>query len=84
MSAPRPVILDLDPGHDDAVNILLALASPELHVLGLTTVFGNVGLDRTTRNTLITRQIARSDVPVYTGADRPLVQERISAEAVHG
>ena len=84
MSAPRPVILDLDPGHDDAVNILLALASPELHVLGLTTVFGNVGLDRTTRNTLITRQIARSDVPVYAGADRPLVQERISAEAVHG
>ncbi|MHA0040485.1 nucleoside hydrolase [Deinococcus sp. PEB2-63] len=84
MSAPRPVILDLDPGHDDAVNILLALASPELRVLGLTTVFGNVGLDRTTRNALIARQIARSDVPVYAGADRPLVQARISAEAVHG
>ncbi|UBV41623.1 nucleoside hydrolase [Deinococcus taeanensis] len=84
MPAPQPVILDLDPGHDDAVNILLALASPELHVLGLTSVFGNVGLERTTRNALITRELVRSAVPVYAGADRPLVQERISAEAVHG
>ena len=69
---PRPVILDLDPGHDDAVNILLALSSPELEVLGLCTVFGNVGLERTTRNALITRELIRADVPVYAGADRPL------------
>lgn len=84
MTPPLPVILDLDPGHDDAVNILLALASPELKVLGLTTVFGNVGLERTTRNALITRELVRSPVPVYAGADRPLVLPRISAEAVHG
>lgn len=81
---PLPVILDLDPGHDDAVNILLALSSPELRVLGLTTVFGNVGLERTTHNALVTREIARSDVPIYAGADRPLVLPRISAESVHG
>ncbi|WP_295816638.1 nucleoside hydrolase [uncultured Deinococcus sp.] len=83
-STPHPVILDGDPGHDDVVNVLLALASPELNVLGLTTVFGNVGLPRTTRNMLITRQLARSNVPVHAGADRPLVDPRISAEAVHG
>lgn len=84
VSPPLPVILDVDPGHDDAVNILLALASPELRVLGLTTVFGNVGLERTTRNALITRELIRADVPVYAGADRPLVLPTISAEAVHG
>lgn len=86
---PQRVILDLDPGHDDAVNILLALASPELVVLGLTTVFGNVGLERTTQNALIVRELAESggrgaDVPLYAGADRPLVVPRISAEVVHG
>ena len=83
-SAPLPVILDGDPGHDDVMNVLLALTSPELHVLGLTTVFGNVGLTRTTRNMLITRELARSDVPVHAGVDRPLVVPTISAEAVHG
>lgn len=81
---PRPVILDGDPGHDDALNILLALASPELQVLGLTTVFGNVGLDRTTLNARITRELIGADVPIHAGADRPLVRPRISAEAVHG
>lgn len=81
---PRPVILDGDPGHDDAINILLALASPELQVLGITTVFGNVGLERTTRNALITRELIGADVPIFAGADRPLVVPRISAEAVHG
>ena len=79
-----PVILDGDPGHDDAINFLLALASPEFQVLGLTTVFGNVGLERTTRNALIVRELSGADVPVYAGADRPLVSPRISAEAVHG
>ncbi|BDP42038.1 hypothetical protein DAETH_20070 [Deinococcus aetherius] len=81
---PLNVILDGDPGHDDAVNLLLALASPELRVLGLTTVFGNVGVERTTHNTLVVRELARADVPVYRGADRPLVAGPISAELVHG
>ncbi|AFZ67770.1 nucleoside hydrolase [Deinococcus peraridilitoris] len=78
------IILDCDPGHDDAVAMLLALASPELQVLGITTVYGNVGLENTTHNALAVRELARSEVPVYAGADRPLVRERISAEAVHG
>ncbi|WP_022801725.1 nucleoside hydrolase [Deinococcus ficus] len=84
MPQPQRVILDMDPGHDDAVNLLLALASPELEVLGVTVVFGNVGLERTVRNALVTREVVRSGVPVYAGADRPLVNPRISAEAVHG
>ncbi|WP_309571414.1 nucleoside hydrolase [Deinococcus sp.] len=83
-SLALPVILDGDPGHDDAVSFLLALASPELDVLGLTSVFGNVGLERTTRNTLITRELSGHAVPVYAGADRPLLDARISAEGVHG
>ena len=85
--APRPVILDGDPGHDDAVNILLACASPELEVLGVTTTYGNVALERTTRNALVTLALAGSrgsGVPVYTGADRPLLAARLSAESVHG
>ncbi|WP_317640742.1 nucleoside hydrolase [Deinococcus arenicola] len=83
-TAKLPVILDGDPGHDDAINILLALASSELEVLGLTTVFGNVGLERTTHNALITRELTGAGVPLYAGADRPLVLPRIRAEAVHG
>jgi len=83
-SAPRPVILDGDPGHDDAVNILLAHASPELEVLGVSTTFGNVGLERTTRNALVTLALIGSETPVYAGADRPLLVPRLSAESVHG
>jgi len=81
---PRKVILDCDPGHDDAIAMMLALASEELEVLGITTVYGNVGLERTTRNALVVRELLGSSVPVYAGADRPLVRPRISAEAVHG
>ncbi len=80
----RPVILDGDPGHDDAVNILLAHASPELEVLGVTTTFGNVGLDRTTHNALVTLALIGAQTPVYAGADRPLLVPRLSAESVHG
>ena len=82
--SPRPVILDGDPGHDDAVNILLAHASPELEVLGVTTTFGNVGLDRTIRNALVTLKLIGRQTPVYAGADRPLLVPRLSAESVHG
>lgn len=78
------VILDCDPGHDDALSIMLALASPEIDVLGITVVFGNVGLERTLKNTLVVRELLGSGVPVYAGADRPLVRDRISAELVHG
>lgn len=81
---PRKVILDCDPGHDDAIAIMLALASEELEVLGITTVYGNVGLQRTTHNALVVREVLGKSVPIYAGSDRPLVRERISAEAVHG
>ena len=82
---PRPIILDTDPGQDDAIAILVALASPELEVLGITCVAGNVPLDLTSRNARILCELAgRSDVPVFAGADRPLVRELVTAEHVHG
>lgn len=82
---PQPIIIDTDPGQDDAIAILLALASPELEVLGLTTVAGNVPLALTSRNARIVLELAnRRDVPVYAGADRPLLRPLVTAEFVHG
>ncbi len=82
---PRPVILDCDPGHDDALAILLALARPELRVLGITTVAGNSGLANTTRNALrVLTLLGRTDVPVAAGSDRPLVRPIRIADHVHG
>lgn len=79
------IIIDTDPGQDDAVAILLALASPELNVLGLTAVAGNVPLDLTARNARIVCELAgRPDVPVYAGCDRPLARDLVTAEHVHG
>ncbi|WP_027460586.1 nucleoside hydrolase [Deinococcus murrayi] len=82
---PLPVILDGDPGLDDAIAWLLAFASSEdLDVLALTTVHGNVGLDRTTRNAGVTLALAGADVPVYAGAERPLLRDPVTAARVHG
>ncbi|MGR3598942.1 MAG: nucleoside hydrolase [Heliomarina sp.] len=83
---PRKIIIDTDPGQDDAVAILLALSSPdEIEVLGLTTVAGNVPLDLTTRNARIVCELAgRTDVAVYAGCDRPLGRDLVTAEHVHG
>ncbi|MGC1260923.1 MAG: nucleoside hydrolase [Jannaschia helgolandensis] len=81
----RKIIIDTDPGQDDAVAILLALASPELQVLGLTAVAGNVPLDLTARNARIVCELARRpDVPVFAGCDRPLARDLVTAEHVHG
>ena len=81
----RPIVIDTDPGQDDAVALLLALASSELEVRGVTTVAGNVPLPLTARNARIVCELAgRPDVPVYAGADRPLVRPLITAEYVHG
>lgn len=82
----RQVILDCDPGQDDAVALLLALAVPEqLQVLGITTVAGNVPLALTQRNArLICDVSARDDQRVYAGCPRPLVQPLVTAEEVHG
>ncbi|MTH80074.1 nucleoside hydrolase [Paracoccus aestuariivivens] len=81
----KKIIIDTDPGQDDAVALLLALASPELEVLGITTVAGNVPLDLTERNARIICQIAgRRDVPVYAGSAAPLSRPLVTAEHVHG
>lgn len=81
----RKIIIDTDPGQDDAVAILLALASPELDVLGITCVAGNVPLPLTARNARIICELAgRSDVPVLAGCDRPLARPLVTAEHVHG
>ena len=84
--APRKIIIDTDPGQDDAVAILLALASPEdLDVLGITAVAGNVPLDLTAKNARIVCELAgKVDVPVYAGCDRPLGRDLVTAEHVHG
>lgn len=83
---PRKIIIDTDPGQDDAVAILLALASPdEIEVLGLTAVAGNVPLELTAKNARIVCELAgRSDIPVFAGCDRPLERPLITAEHVHG
>jgi len=83
--AGRRIIIDTDPGQDDAVAILLALASPELHVLGITTVAGNVPLPLTSRNARVVCELARrTDVPVFSGCDRPMARPLVTAEHVHG
>jgi inosine-uridine nucleoside N-ribohydrolase len=80
-----PILLDCDPGHDDAIALLLALASPELELRGVTTVAGNQTLEKTTANALrVLEHVGREDVPVAAGADRPLVREPHVAANVHG
>lgn len=81
---PRPIIIDTDPGLDDALAILLAFASPELEVLGLTAVAGNVGVDLTSANALMLCELAgRRDAKVFAGCARPLLRPQITA-TVHG
>ncbi|MBW3097585.1 nucleoside hydrolase [Pseudohoeflea coraliihabitans] len=85
MLMTRKIIIDTDPGQDDAAAIMLAVASPELEVLGLTTVAGNVPLQLTSRNARLILEIAhRPDIPVYAGADAPLARPLVTAENVHG
>ncbi len=84
--AARPVIIDCDPGQDDAVCLFLAMASPaELDILGITTVAGNVPLELTQRNARMMCDIAgRRDLPVFAGCGRPMLREPITAEYIHG
>ena len=80
-----PILIDCDPGHDDAIAILLALASPEVELLAVTTVAGNQTLEKTTRNALKVLELAgRTDVPVAAGASHPLERELRVAANVHG
>jgi inosine-uridine nucleoside N-ribohydrolase len=85
MSDRVPIILDCDPGHDDAIALLLALASPEVELLAVTTVHGNQTLEKTTANALRVLDLAgRTDIPVAAGAERPLAREPQVADHVHG
>jgi inosine-uridine nucleoside N-ribohydrolase len=80
-----PILIDCDPGHDDAMALLLALASPEVEVLGVTTVAGNTTLANTTANAVRILELAgRGELEVAAGADRPLLREPIVASSVHG
>jgi purine nucleosidase len=83
---PRKIIIDTDPGQDDAVAILVALASPEeIDILGITCVAGNVPLDLTSRNARIVCELAgKRDVKIFAGCDRPLGRDLVTAEHVHG
>lgn len=85
-AAPRDVIIDTDPGADDVVALLLAMASPEdLNIRAITTVAGNVRLDKTSRNARLAREWGgREDIPIYAGAGRPLVRKPIYADDIHG
>jgi inosine-uridine nucleoside N-ribohydrolase len=79
------ILLDCDPGHDDAIALLLALASPEVELLGVTTVAGNQTLDKTTANAIrLLEFVDRAGIPVAAGADRPLVRPQYVASYVHG
>ena len=80
-----PVIIDCDPGHDDALALLLAAGDPRLRLLGVTTVAGNQTLDKTTRNAQRILALAgASGIPVAAGCDRPLVGELTVADDIHG
>ena len=80
-----PILLDCDPGHDDAIALLLALASPEVELLGVTTVYGNQMLAKTTANAIrVLELVGRGDVPVAAGAERPLARELFLGDYVHG
>ena len=79
------ILLDCDPGHDDAIALLLALASPELELLGVTTVAGNQTLEKTTANAIRVLEFAgHNEVPVAAGADRPLVRPQLRRDRSNG
>ena len=78
------VVIDTDTASDDAVALIMALRSPEVDVVGITTVPGNVDVDQATRNARYTLELCGAEVPVYRGADRPLLREPRYAHAFHG
>lgn len=81
----RKFIIDTDTGSDDAVALMMAVLSPEVEVLGVTTVCGNVPLDKATQNALMTLEVcSREDIEVYPGLDRPMLRDPVTAVNVHG
>lgn len=81
---PEKIIIDCDPGHDDAIAIMLAAGNPNIELLGITTVAGNQTLPKVTRNALSVCAVAGIRVPVAAGATRPFVTEQVVAESIHG
>ena len=85
MGAPLPTIIDCDPGQDDALMLFLALNAPELDIIGISAVGGNVHLAKTARNLAMLVEIAgRGDIPLYAGCAGPMVRRLVTAEYVHG
>ena len=83
--SPRRVLLDCDPGHDDAIAIMLAVSDPSIDLIAVTTVAGNVTLEHTTRNALrVLDLIGRTDIPVAAGRDSPRIRDLSTAAAMHG
>lgn len=80
----RRIILDCDPGHDDAVAILLAGIAEEIELLGIVSVAGNSYVENTTRNALILTEMAKLNVPVFRGSSKPLLRKQIVAPDIHG
>ena len=78
------IILDCDPGHDDAVAIMLAAINPQIALLGLTVVAGNQKLEKTVNNALKVCNHLNLDVPVYSGMSRPMIREQLIADDIHG
>jgi purine nucleosidase len=81
---PRTFLIDTDTASDDAVAIIMALRAPDVRVAAITTVAGNVDVQQSTRNALYTVELCRADVPVYMGADKPLLRQQENATWFHG
>jgi len=81
---PRPLLIDTDVASDDAVALIMALRAPEVRVVAITTVAGNVGVQQATRNALYTVELCGAKVPVYAGAEKPLLRAHQSATWFHG
>ena len=81
---PRPFLIDTDVASDDAVALIMALRAPEVGVVAITTVAGNVGVQQAVRNALYTVELCEADVPVYAGAEKPLLRDHQSATWFHG
>ena len=79
-----PVIIDCDPGVDDTAALLLAHQMPELEILAVTTVAGNVSVDKTTINAMRVRMASGAGYPVFSGAEHPMFREPVTASGVHG
>jgi purine nucleosidase len=81
---PRHFLIDTDTASDDAVALIMALRAPDVRVLAITTVAGNVGVAQATRNALYTAELCGANVPVFSGAEKPLIRPHLSADWFHG